>query len=82
MRAAEFGRPLLRATNNGVTAAVDHTGKVINVIPQFTEEVLRAEIMLVEGETPYALWGQFTQWLFALLTLLVYLVSRFSKRSK
>ena len=82
MRAAEFGRPLLRATNNGVTAAVDHLGKVISVIPQFTEDVLRTEIMLVEGETPFSIWGQFTQWLFALITLIIYLVHHFTRRSK
>lgn len=73
MRAAEFGRPLLRSTNNGITAAIDHNGNIIATVPQFTESVLRAEINLVNGTTPYAKWGQFIQWLIPLLTLLTYL---------
>jgi apolipoprotein N-acyltransferase len=82
MRAAEFGRPLLRATNNGVTAVIDHTGQIINIIPQFTEQVLRAEVMLVEGQTPYSKWGQFISWLFALMTLTIYLLDYFLKHKK
>lgn len=72
MRAIEFGRPLIRATNNGVTAAIDHEGKVIHTIAQFTESVLKAEINLVNGFTPYQQWGQFTQWFIPLLTLLIF----------
>ncbi|WP_440873762.1 apolipoprotein N-acyltransferase [Thalassotalea sp. PLHSN55] len=54
MRALEFGRPLLRATNNGVTAVIDHNGKITKVVPQFEEAVLRAEVTIVTGQTPYS----------------------------
>jgi len=81
MRATEFGRPLLRATNNGVTAVIDHTGMIVKQIPQFTEQVLRAEVKLVNGETPFTKWGQFTQWFISLLTLVFYLLfSRIKQR--
>lgn len=73
MRALEFGRPLIRATNNGVTATVDHLGNITGVIPQFTEKVLKVDVTLVNGQTPYAQWGAFTQWLLALATLLILL---------
>lgn len=56
MRALEFGRPLLRSTNNGITAIVDHKGDFIDRIPQFEESVLKAEVPLVTGETPYSRW--------------------------
>jgi apolipoprotein N-acyltransferase len=76
MRALEFGRPLLRSTNNGITATIDHLGKVTAVIPQFKEAVLRAEVELVNGVTPYSQWGQYIQWLFPLLIFIPYFLFR------
>ncbi len=71
MRALEFGRPLLRATNNGITAVVDHKGNFIARIPQFEEQVLRAEVPLVIGETPYSQWPRLILLLMVLLPLAV-----------
>jgi apolipoprotein N-acyltransferase len=74
MRALEFGRPLLRSTNNGITAVVDHQGKIIKTIPQFEEAVLKAEINLVSGKTPYSQFGNILTWFFPLMILLINLV--------
>lgn len=71
MRALEFGRPLLRSTNTGITAVVDHYGKVTGIIPQFEEAVLKAQLDVVEGETPYSQWPQLILWLMALVPLIL-----------
>ena len=76
MRALEFGRPLLRSTNNGITAVVNHHGEFIARIPQFEEMVLKAEVPLVEGETPYSQWPRLILLLFILLPLLLIKVLR------
>lgn len=78
MRALEFGRPILRSTNNGVTAVVDHNGNTVKSLPQFTEAVLKTNISLVEGRTPYSLWGKYTQWILPLLIFLIHLARRFT----
>ena len=57
MRALETQRPMLRATNTGVTAAIDHHGRVIVQAPQFEAAVLRATVQPMQGATPYVRVG-------------------------
>jgi len=71
MRALEFARPLLRSTNNGITAVVDHKGNFIARIPQFEENVLRAEVALVTGMTPYSQWPRLILLLMVLITFII-----------
>ncbi|MEW6998039.1 apolipoprotein N-acyltransferase [Colwelliaceae bacterium BS250] len=70
MRALEFGRPMLRATNNGLTAVIDHNGKIIADIPQFTESVLSTKVKLVTGQTFYSQFGIYLEKLLILLFVL------------
>lgn len=57
MRALETGRPLLRATNTGLTAIVDERGRLQSVAPQFKVAALTGEIQPRQGMTPYARVG-------------------------
>ena len=57
MRAIETGRPMLRATNTGVTAIIDAHGTVVSQLPQFSEGVLRGVTQPMSGRTPYVIWG-------------------------
>jgi apolipoprotein N-acyltransferase len=56
-RALETGRPLLRGTNNGISAAVDFDGRVIAQAPQFSQATLFAEIQPRRGTTPFQRFG-------------------------
>lgn len=71
LRAAETGRPMLRATNTGMTAIVAPSGKVQAVLPPFTTGVLRGEVRAHQGLTPYARFGNFAFLLLAGLCLLL-----------
>ncbi|HZQ62904.1 MAG TPA: apolipoprotein N-acyltransferase, partial [Casimicrobiaceae bacterium] len=57
MRALESGRPLLRATNTGITSAIAADGRVIARLPWFTREILEVTVDGRTGETPYVRLG-------------------------
>jgi apolipoprotein N-acyltransferase len=57
MRALETGRPLLRATNTGITSAIAHDGREIARLPWFTRGILEVEVTGRQGLTPYVRWG-------------------------
>ena len=57
LRALEFQRPMLRATNTGATAVVDHRGRVTHALAPFTRGVLDATVEGRVGLTPYSRWA-------------------------
>ncbi len=70
MRALEFDRPFLLATNTGVTAIVDHRGRVVSSMPRNTRGVLVGEVEGRSGTTPFAAWiARFGLWPYWLLAL-------------
>ena len=67
MRALEFGRPLLRATNTGVTAIVNADGTIAEQLPQFSDAVLKRPVDLVKGYTPYSQHGDWPMYFVSLI---------------
>jgi apolipoprotein N-acyltransferase len=57
MRAMELARPMLRATNTGATAIIDHQGRVTHQLPRFTRGTLVGHYEGRNGLTPYARWA-------------------------
>ena len=57
MRALENGRYLLRSTNDGITAIVDHQGRMVARLPRFEQGVLEGSALVMEGRTPYSRLG-------------------------
>jgi apolipoprotein N-acyltransferase len=57
MRALEFERPMLRATNTGATAIIDHEGQVTHALPRLTRAALTGSFEGRTGITPYARWA-------------------------
>lgn len=56
-RALETGRPMLRATNTGMTAIVMPDGEVAEALPAFVRSTLTAQVQGYTGLTPYVRWG-------------------------
>ena len=82
MRAIEFGKPVIRATNSGVTVAFDAQGKELGRLPQFEQQVLRVKVAAASGETPYNRIGSWPLllWVAAALLLAFGLSGAFRRR--
>jgi apolipoprotein N-acyltransferase len=70
MRTLETGRPMLRSTNDGATAVIDHRGRVTQQLPFYTEGVLTASVRGTAGMTPYIRFGNAAFLLLGALALL------------
>ncbi|WNO62053.1 apolipoprotein N-acyltransferase [Rheinheimera sp. MMS21-TC3] len=81
MRALEFGRPLVRATNTGVTATINASGQVQQRAAQFTDTVLEDRIQLTTGSTPYLVWRDWPLRISCLAIFIFILASRRQQRN-
>jgi apolipoprotein N-acyltransferase len=82
MRAIEFERPFIRATNTGATVIIDHTGRVTHSLLRHTRGVLVGQVQGRGGDagngqglTPFAKWvsrfGLWPYWLLGISTVLI-----------
>ncbi|ODQ00901.1 apolipoprotein N-acyltransferase [Salinivibrio sp. SS2] len=71
MRAREFGLPVIRATNNGVTAIMDARGNIQQSLPQFETGVLTTTVTSTVGITPYRQWGNTPLWIWVMISGLI-----------
>ena len=63
MRALEFGRPMIRATNTGATVIINRRGEVTHALPRHTRGTLSGDVQGRSSITPYAWWaGRFGLW--------------------
>ncbi|MBP6405896.1 MAG: apolipoprotein N-acyltransferase [Proteobacteria bacterium] len=73
MRALEFERPMIRATNTGATVIIDHRGVVTHSLARHTRGVLTGVVEGRTGATPFARWvsrlGLWPLWAFGLLVV-------------
>jgi apolipoprotein N-acyltransferase len=80
MRAKETGRPMLRATNTGVTSVIDADGSVRVHLPWFRRGVLETTVVGRTGSTPFMRFGNAVPGLLAaLLVVLAWALGRWGK---
>jgi apolipoprotein N-acyltransferase len=56
-RALETGRWMIRSTNTGATAIIDHQGKIRARLAEGARGILEGSAQNREGATPYMHWG-------------------------
>ena len=58
IRARELGKPVIRATNDGLTAFIDSRGQVEQILPRFVSAVLSHTVIPATTVTPYSKAGE------------------------
>ena len=71
-RALETGRPVIRATTNGISALIDYRGKLQATTAQFELTVLNGKVGPRQGMTFYVQWNHWPLLILALFMLLVW----------
>jgi apolipoprotein N-acyltransferase len=73
VRAMELGRPIVRATNTGATAHINHLGEVVAHMPHRVQGRLEVTVDARSGRTPYVAWvslaGLLPLWALALVVV-------------
>jgi apolipoprotein N-acyltransferase len=67
-RAIETRRSLLRVTNTGVTSLVNAKGELLESLPMFVPDVLKAEVDILDGQTYYVRYGDWFAWAMTIIT--------------
>jgi len=81
MRSLELQRPMLRATNTGVTAIIDHQGRVTHRLEPFVRGALEGAYEGRVGTTPFAWWaGRWGLWPMFGLALVVLALGAAARR--
>ena len=75
MRAIEFEKPMIRSTNNGISAIINENGKVIKIAKRDSIEIIESESYGTIGSTPFSIYGNKVIYLI-ILTFGIYIFSR------
>ncbi|MCW7556065.1 apolipoprotein N-acyltransferase [Endozoicomonas gorgoniicola] len=78
MRSLETGRYMIRTTNDGKTALIDDRGQTVKSIERFKAGILRGDVPVMKGVTPFMRFGSSPVLLLSLL--MIVLVAHRSRR--
>ena len=70
LRAAEFNKPLIRVSNNGISAAIDNLGNIIDYIELNKKEVKEINIQIPELKNNFINYHHFVFYFFIFLFLI------------
>jgi len=79
--ALEAGRPILRCTNDGITAHIDEQGRVLRAGRPAHREAVLVDVQAMTGENPALRLGAWLPWVLILLSFFSFL-PRFSGKSE
>ncbi len=80
MRALETARPMVRSTNTGSSAFIDHNGNILEKTDQFKAQTLTLDLQGRTGSTPFLSFEKLQASLAGIILLISFYYSRVSKK--
>ena len=71
MRSLETGRAMVRSTNTGRSAFIDHRGRIMQASDQFKLQTLTADIEARTGATPFITFALLQPYISLIILLLL-----------
>ena len=78
-RALEHQKPVLRSTNSGFSAIIDNKGNIIAKSGFFEEDRVKSTLMTYSGHTPYASLGNLIGYIYAIISIMLWLCIKRTK---
>jgi len=72
IRAKEFGKPLLRSANTGISGHINPDGSITSKLPIQVQSILRGEVNGTLGKTPFGAFGLLSTLVFILIILIIH----------
>ncbi|RLA07291.1 MAG: apolipoprotein N-acyltransferase [Gammaproteobacteria bacterium] len=79
-RAKEYGRQMIRSTNNGISAFIDEKGKIIKKTSQFKKQTISNKMQTFRGQTPFMKFGIMPMYALSILFLLLLTLNLFRNK--
>ncbi len=76
LRAIEHDRTMLVAATSGISAVIDHEGRLQDRSTEFTQIVLSTNAVLANSRSPSDRLGEWPEWLLTVMAVLVVLLAR------
>jgi apolipoprotein N-acyltransferase len=70
MRAIEYGIPLIRVANTGITAFIDHYGRIVSKIDLNQEGVVDVDLIKSNGSSFYFKYGNIATIIIVLIAII------------
>jgi len=77
LRAAEFNKPLIRVSNNGISAVIDNHGNVLDFIGLNYQQTKEINLHISASQINYILFHKLIIFIIFLYTMIIFLICRF-----
>ena len=82
VRAIEYNRWIVRATNNGFSAIIDNKGTIVDILDLNVSNILESKVKLIENASIFNKFGYMFNYFFSFIIILLFIARALWKKLK